>query len=148
MDPLSVTASSIAIATICSQVITILSKWISGRHADQILHTLNRELGLLSTTLTSITALSQRPDVIFAPAHEEDGFWNNVNLVLRSCKSTMRLLRRLLRDISAGIEAGSIWRRSIAHILFQGKKSDIAELLRDIQSSKATLQIALQCATM
>ena len=60
----------------------------------------------------------------------------------------MRGLRKILRDVKEGIEAESLWRRSVAFLIFERKKNEIWDLLREIQSGKATLQIALQSANL
>jgi len=148
MDPLSIVASSIAIVTICSQVTALISKLVSGQHTDQLLQALYKEVGLFSTILNSVAAITKRPGLECIAENDGGDLWNTMTRILRSSKSTMRGLRKILRDVKEGIEAESLWRRSVAFLIFERKKNEIWDLLREIQSGKATLQIALQSANL
>lgn len=150
MDPLSITASSIAVVTVCSQVVSLVAKWTIGvREIDSTLKNLETEVIALSTVVTSVKETFERPELSAVVAsHSETRLWQTLGGSLNTCKRSTRRLKRMLKDLNGGVENDGIWNRGTRLTRFKSKKDEIAEQLRSIQSYKATIQVALQCASV
>jgi hypothetical protein len=150
MDPLSITASSAAVVTICTQVTTILNRWISGVHKiETTLGNLDREVAALSTTLESVSTTFQRPALVaIIKSDNEATLWSSIAGILKSCKLTMRRLRWILRDLDSRMGGGNIFRKALLYIRLGSKADDIAALLGQIQVYTGMLQMNVQCASV
>ncbi len=150
MDPLSITASSVAVLTICTQVTHILTKWISSiKNVDNMLWMLDSEVVSLSAMLGSITETFQRPALVAIIESDHDArLWSSTAGILKSCRSSMRRLRTLLTDLDSTMESATVFKKAFKQFWLGQKTDDITALQREIQFHNALLQMNLQCAGM
>lgn len=150
MDPLSTTASSIAIVTICSQVTSIITRWVSNvRKADSTLDKLSKELVILCTVLAAVKKTFERPGLgAIITLNVDSQLWSSITSVLANCRHTLRKLRRTLRELDTELESANLVRKTLKHVRF-GKRSElIAALLGEVHSYHGLLQMLLQCTNM
>jgi len=110
MDPLSITASSIAIITICFQVTNIVTKWASNvRNIDSTITKLAKEIQILCTVLAAIKETFERPGIgSIIALNSEAQLWPCVSDILHNCWVTLRKLWRTLRELDSEAESSNL----------------------------------------
>jgi hypothetical protein len=150
MDPLSITASSIAIITICAQVTSIFTRWMSNvRNIDDTINGLTKEVEILCTVLAAVNETFERPGIgnIIA-LNAEAQLWPCITGILDSCQGTLRKLKKTLHEVETEKENSSLVQRSAKHVRLGNRKELITSLLSQIHSHHEMLQMLLQCTNM
>ena len=137
MDPLSITASAIAILQISGTIISTCYEYRSrvkneSKDAGRIIN----ELNSLRSVLDSLFVLVED--------ESEDELLEKSDLknlaqdggVLATCQGELEVLQKKLQPKEG-------WRAAKAAILWPLKESDVRKVLLDINSTKSTIQIAL-----
>jgi hypothetical protein len=150
MDPLSVTASSIAIITICSQVTSLVTRWISNiRNVDDTLSNLAKEVGTLSTVLATVGETFERPGLgPIIELNSEAQLWPCIADILENCRATLERLRNTLQKLDSDVESPNLVRKGVKHIRLGNQTELITTLLGQIHSYHGMLQMLLQCANV
>ncbi|PVH87971.1 hypothetical protein DL98DRAFT_632184 [Cadophora sp. DSE1049] len=155
MDPLSITASTVALARLCMKVSTTVYEFtIDTRDVDTNVQNLYRGLKSLSQVLTNVsTAWSENPLVAVAQTGPDGNLWICVKESVQNCEVVLTKLEAVLDEISAenGVGKGFM-RRPVKQIRLNMNKKDIQAFGSEVQTYERALSIALNainaCAAM
>jgi hypothetical protein len=136
MDPLSVTASAIAVLQISGTIINLCYDYRSrvknaAKEASRIVNELNglrSVIDLLFVLLEDESVKSTQHSALDKLAQDEGP--------LTRCITELKALEKKL-------EPQEGWRAAKAAILWPLKESDVKKVLQDIDSTKSTIQLAL-----
>jgi hypothetical protein len=137
MDPLSVTASAIAILQISGTIINLCYDYRSrvknaAKEASRIVNELNglrSVIDLLFVLLEDESEKKSMPHSALDRLAQSDG-------VLTRCINELKALEKKL-------EPKDGWRAAKAAILWPLNESDVKKVLHDIESTRSTVQLAL-----
>jgi hypothetical protein len=145
MDPLSITAATIGLATFCGQAINILLKFAgNSSNIEFTIQTFADEVCNLDRVLKSITASSKDRSILSLAAgtgHEAQ-HWRDVLTSLGECRSCITRLVTILEKLEG--DNGNVLKRTRRQLRLSIESGEIAVLRRQILAFTQTMQISLQ----
>ncbi|KAI2623784.1 hypothetical protein GGS21DRAFT_332873 [Xylaria nigripes] len=143
MDPLSITASVIALVGAANNVYNILQ---AIRHADRGLQALNKEVSTLSGFLRSIEkALEDCRSSPYALTHIDLAFWKESKDALADCQETLDGLGLILiKGPKRLSRSNSLFRKARVAAELRSRAGEIASFREKISMSNLSLQTLLQ----
>ncbi|KAH7369804.1 hypothetical protein BKA65DRAFT_5389 [Rhexocercosporidium sp. MPI-PUGE-AT-0058] len=155
MDPLSITASTVALATLCMKVSTTVYEFTTDVR-DVVTNVQNLYHGLrsLSEVLTNVsTAWSENPLVALAQSGPDGNLWICVKDSVGNCEVVLKKLEAVLDKVSAENAVGKgFMRRPVKQIRLNLNKRDIQGFSSEVQTYERALVIAFNaisaCAAM
>ncbi|KAG4435919.1 hypothetical protein IFR05_008613 [Cadophora sp. M221] len=145
MDPLSITASTFALARLCMKVSTTIYEFTTDtRDVDTNVQNLYRGLGSLSQVLTNIsTAWKENPLVAVAQTGPDGNLWICVKDNVGNCGVVLKKLEATLDKVSAENAVGKgFMRRPVKQIRLNLNKKDIQGFGSEVQTYERALAIA------
>jgi hypothetical protein len=137
MDPLSITASAIAILQVSGAIISTCYQYRSRlKNAAKDASRIINELNDLRTVIDSLFALL-----------EDEGNENTVPKSalgrLGEADGPLARCEACLQDLAKKLEPKDGWRAARASLLWPLREPEMAKTLQDINSTKSTVQLAL-----
>ncbi|KAI0394276.1 hypothetical protein F5Y17DRAFT_263859 [Xylariaceae sp. FL0594] len=142
MDPLSITASVIALLGAANNVYTVLQSF---RNADRGLQALVREVVSLKGFLQSIEkALEDCRDHPYALSHIDPALWKESKVALSDCQATLKQLSQVVDAPKKPSRSNTLFRRARVVAELRSRAGDIASYREKISMSNLSLQTLLQ----
>jgi len=142
MDPLSITASVIALLGAANNVYTVLQSF---RNADRGLQSLVREVVSLKGFLQSIEkALEDCRDNPYALSHIDPTLWKESKVALSDCQATLKQLSQVVDGPRKPSRSNTLFHRARVVAELRSRAGDIASFREKISMSNLSLQTLLQ----
>jgi ankyrin repeat protein len=151
MDPLSITAAAVGLATFCTQIVTTLSQFASdSTRVDTAVRAFSDEITALYRVLHSISISFADPSVSSLPAltGHEGQHWSDVHRSLGDCKLSLERLAKILEKVKAAAEGNGVLRRARKQFTLNMRAGEIVTLRSQIVSYTQTIQISLQMISL
>lgn len=151
MDPLSITAAAVGLATFCTQIVTTLSQFASdSTRVDTAVQRFSDEITGLSRVLHSISISFADASISSLPAltGHEGQHWRDVHRSLDDCKISLERLAKILEKVKAAAEGKGMLRRARKQFTLNMRAGEIVTLRSQIVSYTQTIQISLQMISL
>ncbi|KAL2072167.1 hypothetical protein VTL71DRAFT_11510 [Oculimacula yallundae] len=145
MDPLSIAASTIALATLATKASKTIYEFTTGtRDVDVNVQNLYQGLRSLSRVLTSVsTAWTENPLVAVAHTGPDGNLWICVKDSVGNCEIVLKKLEAVLDKVSAENGAGKgFMRKPVKQVRLNLNKKDIEGFGGEVQAYERALSIA------
>ncbi|PMD54883.1 uncharacterized protein K444DRAFT_666840 [Hyaloscypha bicolor E] len=146
VDPLSIAASSAALAQLCFKLSVAINGFVGDvRSIDDKIQTLHQGLNSLSQILTGVSlAWTSNPEVAAAQTGPDGQLWVSVKDSISRCAAVLDKFEQLLNRVStdSGTNRG-ILRRSVSKIKFNFNTNDMDGFRTEIDIYHRVLVIAL-----
>jgi hypothetical protein len=137
MDPLSITASAIAIVQLSGAIINTCYNYRNGvKSASKDACRIINELNSLRTVIEDLFQLLE-------DEHETKSIRESTLSKLSRRDGALTNCEAVLRELSKKLEPKAGWRATKAAILWPLRESDMRKVLQEIDRAKSTIQLAL-----
>ncbi|KAH8784561.1 hypothetical protein F5882DRAFT_126518 [Hyaloscypha sp. PMI_1271] len=146
VDPLSIAASSAALAQLCFKLSVAINGFVGDvRSIDDKIQTLHQGLNSLSQILTRVSlAWTSNPEVAAAQTGPDGQLWVSVKDSISRCAAVLNKFEQLLNKVSTDSGTNrSILRRSVSKIKLNFNTNDIDGFRTEIDIYHRVLIIAL-----
>ena len=147
MDPLSIAASSAALATVCLKVSGFLYTFVDEtKNVDTNINEFCEEIVALSRILDSISKSLKETRLIATSQMDPNGdLWISLRMTLNDCRATLGRLDETLKGVNRPAAFGiSILRRPTKQVMLSLKMKDIGIFRQRIQYYNGAMQLPLQ----
>lgn len=143
MDPLSITASAIALGTLVQATLVSLNSLARDYKAfSKELDTLGAELQSLSLVIKSLEKYIEGKSTLTAPLDDK-----HLISALNACYPTLKAIKATCKEIRRSASQGSINKLKVG-FFWSSTRTELQEMRSSLESHKSTLLLSLQLKSL
>jgi Fungal N-terminal domain of STAND proteins len=143
MDPLSITASAIAVGSLVQTTLVSLNSLVRDYKAfSQELATLGSELQSLSLVISSLEKYVAGKSTLTAPLDDK-----HLVSALNACRPTVKAIKAKCKELRRSASQGSI-NKLMVGLFWSSTRTELQELRSNLESHKTTLLLSLQLKSL